>query len=159
MPSPGTPIPAADVNLAQQRNVGPSTLGISDLTASVYTTEAALDSITVPVINGRKYRISYICHAAATAGITVGGSFGWQIRIKEGAVGGTQLSYATMSLGDVNQGIIKTVTVWAEWTSGISGNQTFTTTAFRSTGTGTMQAKGASGQPRILSVEWLGQYA
>lgn len=158
MPSSGDTVASSDVNLAQQRNAGPSTLGTADQTASTYATAAAIESITVPVVSGRKYRISYVCHALGSS-ITVGGSFGWQIRIHEGTISGTQLTYATMSLGDVNAGVLKTVTVWTEWTAPTTGNQTFTTAAFRSTGAGTLQIKGATSQPRILSVEWLGANA
>lgn len=154
MPTPGTPIPAADVNLAQQRNAGPSTQGVTDIAAAGYATDAQLDTITVPVVNGRIYRIMYIFHFGQ--GTAAAGN-AWTVKIRAGNASGTQLSYASALI--VATTAIDTRCVWAEWTASSSGNQQFTTTAVRSSGANTIVFKGATSQPRILSVEWLGANA
>ena len=152
--SAGSPVTAADVNLAQQCLVGPSTLGTTDMTATSGTTEktTGTDTITVPVVTGRVYRISYVFNYVGS----VSGD-GFLIRIKAGSTSGTQLTYF---LADVTlTTAVLTRVGWVEWTASTSGNQTFSTTVQRATGTGTCTGRGAASQPRTLSVEWLGQYA
>jgi hypothetical protein len=156
MPTPGTPIPAADVNLAQQRNVGPSTIGTTDQTAAAYLADSQVDTITVPVVNGRVYRIAYVFHYTASGTSAAGNA--WTVKLKAGTASGTQLTYAS-AIFSANPALIHTQTVWVEWTASSSGNQQFTATAVRSSGSNLVQFKGATSQPRILSVEWLGQYA
>lgn len=157
MPSPGTPIPAADVALAQQRNAGPSTIGTSDLTAQSYSSEAALDTVTVPVVSGRKYKVSYLFHYTPS-GTTAAGN-AWTVRIREGTISGSQLVYASAIARGQNAGIVDTGYVEVEYTATSTGNQQFTTTAARSSGANNIQFKGATGQARKLSVEWLGANA
>ncbi len=150
MPSPGTPIPAADVNLAQQRNVAASLVGVTDLTAATYASESVVESQAFPVIAGRKYRVSYVWHAQASSTTNL-----VYVRIRENNTTGAQLTYVQHQVPTT----IDTKVTWVEWTAGVSGNQTFAITAQRLSGSTNTQFRGASSQPRILSVERLGQYA
>lgn len=155
MVSPATPVNAADVNLALMNNVGPSTLGTADFTATSGTTEKLLDTVTVNVVSGRKYRVGYV--------------FAWQcdtlndryfVRIREGSVlGGSQLAVVNMILLTPINVLVPGIPTEAEWTASATGSQSFCATIQRGTGSGTATVRGASSQQRILSVKWLGQYA
>lgn len=155
MPSPGSPVTASEVNLALQHNAGPSTLGTTDFTATSGTTEKTLDTITVPVVAGRKYRVRYV--------------FAWQadtlnaryfVRIKEGTTtAGAQLAVVNMILLTPVNTLVPGIPVEAEWTAPTTGNQSFVATIQQNSGSGTATVRGASSQPRILSVSWLGANA
>lgn len=150
MPASGDTVASSDVNLAQQRNAGPSTLGTADLAANAYATEITVETITVPVVAGRKYRIAYTIHFLTAA---IGPSNVMYVRIKDG--GGGQLTYVQHSWAAAPT-FIDTRYLFTEWTAPSTGNQTFTATVQRLSGTQTVTLKGSAGQPRVLSVEWLG---
>ncbi len=150
MASPGSPVTAAEVNLALQHNAGPSTLGTTDVTAQTYASETVVDSVTVPVVAGRKYRIAYVWHAQASTTTNL-----LYVRIRETNASGAQLTYVQHQVPTT----IDTRTTWVEWTASSTGNQTFVATAFRQSGSTNSQFRGATSQPRALSVSWLGANA
>ena len=150
MPASGDSAASSDVNLAQQRNAGPSTLGTTDLASNAYATETTVETITVPVVAGRKYRISYTIHMLASATGNL-----MYIRIKDNVGQLTYVQHSPAAAGT----FIETRFLYTEWTAGTTGSQTFTATVTRQSGTATTILKGAASQPRILSVEWLGAYA
>lgn len=155
MASPGSAVTAAEVNLALTNNVGPSTLGTSDFTATSGTTEKLLDTITVNVVSGRKYRVSYVFAWQAD---TLNGRY--FVRIREGsALGGSQIAVVNMILLTPVNVLVPGIPLEAEWTAGSTGSQSFCATIQQNNGSGTATIRGASSQQRILSVKWLGQYA
>lgn len=145
----GDNIAAGDVNIAQNRRIG-TTTAVTDLTATSGTTEKVLDTITVSVVSGRTYRISYICHYIGSVAAD-----GYRIFLREGlTTAGTQLTYFSADCPIIT--MILSRTGWVDWTASATGSQSFAACAARATGTGTLTARGAASQPRILSVDWNG---
>lgn len=155
MPASGDTVPSSDVNLAQQRNAGPSTIGATDQASASYAAEAVVETITVPVVAGRKYRLSYTTHLLTSAIVA---SQQLYIRIRDTGVGGVQITYV-QHVPAVATPNIETRFLYGEWTAPSTGNQVFVATVSRQGGTATTILKGSAGQPRILSVEWLGANA
>lgn len=152
MVASGDTVASADVNLAQQRNAGPSTLGVADIAANNFTAEAIIETITVPVVSGRKYRVSYMFNVLASgSGNTL------YVRLRETNVSGVQINYVQHQPAVTP--IIDSRSFYTEWTAASTGNQTFVATVIRNSGAATSTFKGSAGQPRILSVEWLGANA
>lgn len=151
----GDDIAAGDVNLAQTRNVGPSTLGVADFTATSSTTEKLLDQITVPVVSGRKYLVRYVWAFQCD---TLNDRY--FVRLREGTTtAGTQIGVVNQILLTPINTLVPGMSVEAEWTASSTGNQSFTATIARNSGAGTATVRGSSSQQRILSVSWLGNYA
>lgn len=144
----GDPIAAADINLATDRRVGTLT-GDSDKTAAAYTTETVVDQVTINAVSGRRYRIAYIWHVVATTTTNL-----LYVRIREGWVSsgtpGSQLIYAQHQV-PTN---IDTKDMWVDWTAPSTGTFTFTTTAFRQSGSTNSTFRGAPSQARSLTVEY-----
>lgn len=155
MASPGSPVTAAEVNLALQGNVGPSTLGTSDFTATSSTTEKVLDTITVNVVSGRKYQVRYVW-----AGQCDTLNDRYFVRLREGTTtSGSQIGVVNhIFLTPINT-LVPGIPVEAEWTAGSTGSQSFCATIQRNSGSGTATVRGATSQQRILSVKWLGANA
>lgn len=153
MVASGDTVASADVNLAQQRNAGPSILGTSDLASAAYATEAIVETITVPVVAGRKYRVSYTVHLVpvTTAGIPL------YIKLHDTNASGLQITYIQHATTSTT--FIDTRYLYGEWTATTTGNQVFVATVTRISGSTNTILKGSAGQPRILSVEWLGANA
>lgn len=151
----GDAIAAGDTNLAQTRYVGPATLGVADFTATSGTTEKLLDNITVSVVSGRKYKVRYTFHWQAD---TLNARY--FVRLKEGlTTAGTQIGVVNMILLTPINTLVPGIAVEADWTASSTGSQSFTATIQQNSGAGTATVRGASSQQRILSVDWLGNYA
>lgn len=125
-----------------------TTLGTADLTATSAATEKTVDTLTVPVIAGRTYTIRYIFHYAWASGST-GDCYG--MRIREGNASGAQLTYSNADIVNA-AGAVHTRVAEVEWVAPTTGNQQFTTTIQRLSGSGTCIVRGAASQPRKLTV-------
>lgn len=142
MPFGGDIILASDVN----RRIG-TTTRISDSSATSGATELQIDTVTGVLISGRRYRIRWYCLWSAS---TAGDNFFFILREGSGT-GGAQLAFTTEHI-DVN-GVSEDKLLEVDYTAAASASQTFTATFRRSSGAGTMTAKGASNGPGALTIE------
>ncbi|WP_162959150.1 hypothetical protein [Micromonospora tulbaghiae] len=110
-----------------------------------------IDSITVPVVAGRTYKIRWtVAWGSTVAGDTVFS------RIREDAVGGAQLQIMRINITATGgAGTRWDGTVEAEYTATVTGNKTFVGTGTRATGTGNINAKAAADFPIRLYVEYV----
>lgn len=138
----GDVIYAADINC----RVG-ITEATSDTAAAAYTTETTIDTVTVNVVNGQRYRLTaYVPFSMATANDRR------LVRIRTGTTSaGVQLTYDT-AVGTV-AGAVYCVVLVVEWTASSTGAQSFCTTGGPNSGSGNVTFKGASSQIRFLSVD------
>lgn len=142
MPGSGAPIYASDINT----RLG-TFEGTADITAAAYATEAVLDTITVTVVAGKRYKITYFVPYTGTVAADA-----FLVRIRTGTTtAGTQLTYDTAETHTISR--IYDLAITAEWTAAVTGSQSFCTTATRSAGTGNLTVKGASTQTRLLTVD------
>lgn len=124
-----------------------TTEGTSDIAAASYSSEAVLDTITVSVVDGERYKIQYFVPYNGSAA-----NDRFLVRIRTGTTtAGSQLTYDTAEIHST--GGIYCLVVIAEWTASATGSQSFCTTAARSSGTGNLTLKGATSQMRLLTVE------
>lgn len=137
----GARIPASRINA----RIG-TFEGTADITAAPYSTEAVMDTITVSVVNGERYRISYYFpHSGSIAADR------FLIRIRTGTTtGGAQLTYNTADIHSTSG--VYAIDVIVEWVASSTGSQSFCTTAQRA-GTGNLTPKGATSQLRLLTVD------
>lgn len=116
----------------------------SNAAATSGTTELIVDQVTAAVVSGRRYKIEWVLSFSGT--VTDDRFF---LIIRAGStVADTQLKFSTVEINNQFDAIVTTF-----WTAGSTGNQTFTATARRSSGTGTLTAAGSATNPRHLSVE------
>jgi len=141
----GDPILASDMNRAQQRVVG-ATEGTSDQSAINSGTNVQIDSVTVTVEAGRRYKINAIIPYSVSDT-----SSNHYLLIYEDSTSGAQLTYATVREAQTTRVAVQTL--WVYWTAASSGSKTFVTASRRPDGTGTITPKGATSQKRTLSVE------
>jgi hypothetical protein len=138
----GGRIYASDIN----RRIG-TTTATTNGSATSSTTESVVDTITVSVVAGRRYRIKSVFphnHSVANDRFFV--------LIREGTTtAGTQLTYDT-TYGHTT-GQTDTVRPEVDWTASSTGSQSFCVTARRTVGTGTLTPVGSATQPRSLTVE------
>jgi hypothetical protein len=143
----GDPILAADMNRAQQRVIGTPSIQTSDGPSVTATSNTLVDSITVPVEQGRRYKLSAIVPMTA---VTADNAF--FVLLLEDSVSGTQLVYGTFYASVANGGHV--INVWTYWTAPTTGNKTFVLAVRRNGGTATAgQPRGSGGQPRTLTLE------
>lgn len=145
MASPGTEVDAAEMNRALNRRLGTLT-PITDATSASYATETTVDTITVAVVSGRTYRVRWVAHVLG-AGTNL-----LYCRLRETNTSGTQLTYSQISVSTAN---MITFQVEADWTAGATGSQVFVGTGFRQSGATNSQFRGATSQPRSLTVEYV----
>lgn len=142
MPGAGAPIYASDINL----RLG-TFEGTSDIAAASYASETVLDTLTVSVVNGKRYQVRYFVPHTGTVAADA-----FLIRLRLGTTtAGTQLTYDTVEVHST--GRVYCLVIIAEWTAAATGSQSFCTTANRSAGSGNLTVKGASTQTRLLSVD------
>lgn len=145
----GDPILAADMNRAQQRVIGTPSVATSDGPSVTSTTpNTQIDSITVPVEGGRRYKLSASVPFTA---VTQDNAF--FILLLEDTATGTQLTYSTFYASVAGGGHV--VSLWTYWTAPSDNNaKTFVLACRRNGGTNTAgQARGSGGQPRTLTLE------
>lgn len=132
------------------RRVG-ITQGTADLTATSGATEKVIDAVTVSVVAGKTYTLRYVFHYAWVTGSVGDGYF---VRIRQGGLAGTQLTYAIADIVNVT-GIVLTRIAEVDWVASSTGSQTFTTTVGRASGTGTCTIRGSASQPRQLTAQFV----
>lgn len=142
----GDPILAADMNRALTRVIGTPTVATADLSAISSGSNTIIDSLTVPVEAGRRYKL--LAYIPYTVGVTGERHY---LLLCEDSVSGTQISYATISESSTTGNSAKTV--WAYWTAPSTGDKTFVSCTRRASGSGAITIRGSGGQPRILTLE------
>jgi hypothetical protein len=148
MVTAGNPVLAADMNIAQLERIGQNTATTN--TATITTTETAVDTVTVSLVSGYRYAIRWWAPALMSVAADV-----FYLRIREGSgTGGTQLSYSSAKAPDAGAQVYP-IEVYAEYVASATGSQTFTGTAIRNTGTGNISLRGSSTQGRYLTVDYL----
>lgn len=135
----------ADFVYGSMKRIG-QVKNVADDTATSGTTEKTIESVTLAVVNGYTYRLTWVVN---WLGSTAGDKFLMRIR-----VAGGQMTYNTAEVVTAATVVYQTH-VSTDWTATSTGNVTFTGTATRNSGTGTLTPKGATSQPRILSVDYL----
>ncbi|GIE46211.1 hypothetical protein [Actinoplanes lobatus] len=138
----GDIIYASDIN----RRAG-TTTATSDASATSGTTELAIDQVTINAVSGHTYRIVWWC---PWLGSVAADRFFLILRTGSG-IAGTQLTFSTIVVASTSA--TEGETVITEWTAGSTASQTFTGTFRRSSGTGTLTAKGSGTQARLLTVD------
>jgi hypothetical protein len=142
----GDPILAADMNRAQQRVVGTPTESTADLSAISSATNVIIDSVTVNLEIGRRYKVSaYIPYSVSAT------TDNHYLLLCEDSVSGAQLTYATVREGHTTRVAAKTV--WCYYTAVATAAKTFVSCTRRADGSGSITPKGATSQKRILTVE------
>jgi hypothetical protein len=120
------------------------TTGTANVGPTNVATELIVDQVTINAVSGRRYCIEWV--VAFTGTVTDDRFF---LLLRAGAtVADTQLKFTSVEINNQFDAIVKTY-----WTAGASGSQTFTATARRSAGTGTLTAAGSAINPRHLTVE------
>lgn len=142
MPMAGGIIYADDVNKLGRVD---ETVEVSDEAPSSGTTELVVDSLTVGVVAGRTYRVTWV--------INWTGSVANDRFLMRTRAAGAQLTYDTADVKST-PAIVQDVIV-SEYVAGSTTNVTFTGTVQRVVGTGTLTARGAASQARILSVDYV----
>jgi hypothetical protein len=142
----GDPILAADMNRAINKKIA-ETVGVSD--SGSITSEAVVDTVTADLVAGRTYKIRYVC-PITTSSASGDRAF---VRVRTGTTtGGTQLSFAGAKADNTAATDSDTAIVEATFTPSSSGSQSFCGTVQRTTANGNIVAKGATSQPRFLTV-------
>ena len=139
----GDVIYAADVNTRIK-----TTTRTSD-TSTVTSTETVADSVTASLVNGEKYRVTWMVgYTSSVAGDTV------ILRLREDTVSGTQMNLAR---GDVRltngAGSRWQLKFEAEYTATATGSKTFVGTFLRGSGTGNVNIEADPNYPSYLYVD------
>lgn len=142
----GDPILAADMNRALTRVIGTPTEGTSDLSAINSATNVLIDSLTVPVEAGRRYKLS--AYIPVILSDTASNHY---ILLCEDSVSGAQLTYDTARHAQTARP--QAYVIWVYWTASTTGNKTFVSCTRRADGSGTITPKGATSQKRTLTLE------
>lgn len=146
----GDALSARDMRLALSPIVGTPNVATSDGSAITSTTDVLVDTVTVPVEAGATY---WVKAKVPAVGSVVGDKFFFLIREYNATpASGAQLDYDTYWVGQNTN--VQNVEPKALWTAPSTGNQQFSLTCRRSSGTGNITPKGAASQPRMLWVEY-----
>lgn len=146
----GDNITAGNLALAKTPRTATTTATSDWGAATSGTTELATDVATGPVVAGRTYRLKYQFHYAGTVAADR-----YFVRLREGnGTGGAQLTYhqaVVHATGTPLPGVVE-----LDWVcSSTNASQSFTATYARASGTGTCTPRGASSQPRSLTLEYV----
>jgi hypothetical protein len=120
---------------------------VRETNSSAYTAETVLDTTTVPVVNGRRYRIIWDSEISSSVNSTAETD---RVRIREDNITGTVLQTRTITLPNA---VAAPAHVEARFTATSTGNKTFVVTGSRLGGTGSHISGGNSSAPTILAVE------
>lgn len=114
------------------------------------TTETEIDTITVPVVSGRTYRI--VLDAQVQSSVADGGVRG---RIREDSVpAGTQLALRHAPTNAIaNQSFL--LRIEARYVAVSTANKTFKASAIRQAGTGNITAVASADAPTLFYVEYV----
>ncbi|MEU8371227.1 hypothetical protein [Micromonospora tulbaghiae] len=113
--------------------------------------EAAIDSVTVPLVSGRTYRVRWnVAWAGTLAGDTV------FTRLRENNVSGTQLNIIRSEIvATGGAGTRWPATIEADYTAVATGNKTFVGTGIRVTGSGNINAHAGADFPITMTVDYV----
>ncbi|AXH89396.1 hypothetical protein AB0N38_26170 [Micromonospora aurantiaca] len=120
--------------------------------SGVFTTvEAAIDSVTVPLVSGRTYRVRWnVAWAGTLAGDTV------FTRLRENNVTGTQLNIIRSEIvATGGAGTRWPATIEADYTAVATGNKTFVGTGIRTSGSGNINAHAGTDFPITMTVDYV----
>jgi hypothetical protein len=125
-------------------------IGTSIRTSSVstFTAETEVQTISVGLIAGRTYKVVY----RGTVQSTVAGDSA-RSRIREDSVTGTQLNSYRVDVDQSGAGY--SADIEAEYTPAADETKTFSVTAERAAGTGSLTAAAAGTQPCYLYVDYV----
>lgn len=126
-----------------------TTTAVADATATSGTTESVYETVTVNVVAGATYHIkSYFPYTGSVAADQ------FFIRLREDTTtAGTQIQFATAVIQATSTTFVETPE--ADWTASATGSKSFCVTVQRKSGTGTCTPKGATSNPRFLSVDYV----
>jgi len=116
---------------------------------AVTTTEVSCQEVTAPLVSGRLYRIRWASQINSTVADDTVIS-----RIREDSgIAGTQLFGTHTEIGAANLG--QPVVIEAEYTALATGDQTFSGTLIRNSGSGNVARVAGSTAPSLLYVEYV----
>ncbi|MEU4589990.1 hypothetical protein [Micromonospora aurantiaca (nom. illeg.)] len=134
--------------------VGENTPRVAD--SGVFTTvEAAIDSVTVPLVSGRTYRVRW---NVAWAGTVAGDTVFTRIREDDGSTPptGTQLQIIRTEIVTTGgTGTRWPATIEADYTAAATGNKTFVGTGIRASGAGNINAHAGANFPITMTVDYV----
>jgi hypothetical protein len=120
------------------------TTATSNASATSGTTELIVDQVTISAVSGKRYKIEWVVPFSGTVA-----DDRFFLLLRAGAtVSDTQLKFVTVEINNQFDAVVTTF-----WTAGSTASQTFSATARRSAGTGTLTAAGSATNPRHLTVE------
>lgn len=130
-------MPAGDIYYASR------TLAERTVNGATFTgTEAQVDSITAPIVNGRRYRIVWVVHLSNTvANETV------SLRVREDTAVGTNIQSVTAHLPLATTAF--TFRVETEYVAVATVNKTFVLSGQRGAGTGTVTPVASATTQRV----------
>lgn len=142
----GDPILAADMNRALTRVIGTPTIATAAGTSITSTAEVLVDSLTVTVESGRRYKLIARVPWLATV---VNDNF--YLLLRETSISGTQLTFRNARVTQITR--VDMTDLWVYWTAPSSGSMTFVSSCRRNDGTGNLTPQGATNGPRTLTLE------
>lgn len=126
--------------------------GFEDTDSATFTTVALeIATVTAALVAGRTYRVKLVTHigiAAVTAGDAV------SLSIKEDSASGTDIQGAANVPIPTATGAGHYVQLETDYTAVATGNKTFSATAVRGGGTGTLRREAAGIRPTIFTVDY-----
>lgn len=117
-------------------------------TPATFTAETVVQSITVALVSGRTYKISYAGSLQSSVAADSARS-----RIREDSVSGTEMQNRRVACPNINAGF--SADAEAEYTAAATANKTFVVTGERATGTGNISAAATGTTPTYLYVEYI----
>jgi hypothetical protein len=142
----GDPILAADINRALTRVIGTPTIQTAAGTAITSTTDTQIDSLTVTVEAGRRYKL-----IARVPWLGSVANDNFYIFLRETSATGTQLTFRNARVTQTTR--VDMTDLWTYWTAASSGSMTFVSSGRRSDGSGNLTPQGATNGPRTLTLE------
>ena len=116
--------------------------------ATFTTTETAVDTVTAPLVAGRKYGIWWFAQCqSSVAGDSA------RARIREDNSTGTQITLRGYEL--VDAGVAVGIVEYGEYTAAATANKTFVGCLVRGAGTGNLTAAASATQLACIYVEYI----
>ena len=120
---------------------------IREINSGSYTAETLLDTITVPVVDGRRYKIVWDSEIVSSVNAT---SETDRVRIREDTTTGTVLQTRTIALPNA---VAAPARAEARFTATVTEDKTFVVTGSQLGGTGSHISGGNASAPTSLAVE------
>lgn len=116
--------------------------------SGTFTAETQIDTITVPLVDGRKYKITWLGHISSS----VADGYA-RCRIRQDSSSGTQIQLRQVITGVAAQSFPVPMIVY--YTATATADKTFVVTCNRQAGTGNITAAAAVDTPTVLFVEYV----